>query len=349
MAVRGVLLPKPGTEGTARAKRAHRFLVRSTDLEVDAESVSSEWTSDSETSAGRGRSLCRRRLRPIERVAVRKWRLRHDLLRHERWDASGQLESSSGDDAKSSASDPRSAKSSNSDDSRADDGQDERVLCTSSTSTLHVAPEIRIDRSVVHSGGVGKNEIQWFGPSQRYRCLGFVPSFLSEANISAIESAAQHFSVREVFDRKKTLTYKHRVTRFEMQLRALQPELYARVLALMRRADGAKWRRLRATSEVLYPEIEHIEYNVEREGGPCFIAPHRDNKSAVTLVVMLSAPSAYDGGLSCFRRSGGRSGHREVALRLGDAVLFRGERLLHWVSPVTAGRRVVLQVELSRE
>ena len=68
----------------------------------------------------------------------------------------------------------------------------------------------------------------------------------------------------------------------------------------------------------------------------------------VSLVAMLSAPEAYTGGRSCFRRGAGRSGHREVALGKGDIVLFRGEKLEHWITPVTKGRRTILQIELSR-
>jgi len=156
--------------------------------------------------------------------------------------------------------------------------------------------------------------------------------------------------VQEIHDRKGYLAFKHRVWRFELQLRALQPELYARLMRLMRQADNEKWSKLlkRSKRGRVYPEIEYIDYDVEHEGSACFIEPHVDNKSAVTLVAMLSAPDAYVGGRSCFRRSEGQTGHRELSLQAGDAVLFRGEKLLHWITPVTAGRRVVLQIELSR-
>jgi len=39
---------------------------------------------------------------------------------------------------------------------------------------------------------------------------------------------------------------------------------------------------------------------------------------------------------------------RRVRLQCGDIVIFRGERCEHWIEPVSAGRRVILQVELSR-
>jgi hypothetical protein len=32
----------------------------------------------------------------------------------------------------------------------------------------------------------------------------------------------------------------------------------------------------------------------------------------------------------------------------GDAIVFRGEKCEHWISPVTSGKRTILQIELSR-
>ena len=94
--------------------------------------------------------------------------------------------------------------------------------------------------------------------------------------------------------------------------------------------------------------MEYIEYDVEEMREPCFIEPHVDNKSAVTLVAMLSESKAYTGGRSCFRRSKGSRGHRELALEKGDVVVFRGEKLVHWITPVTQGKRTILQIEMSR-
>jgi len=116
----------------------------------------------------------------------------------------------------------------------------------------------------------------------------------------------------------------------------------------MRRADAEGWQRLRKKKSTVYPEVEYIDYDVAREGGECYIEPHVDNKSGVTLVAMLSERSEYGGGASCFRRAKGNEGHRQVTLQLGDVVMFRGERLLHWITNVTSGRRTILQIELSR-
>merc|ERR1712151_1080891 len=103
----------------------------------------------------------------------------------------------------------------------------------------------------------------------------------------------------------------------------------------MRQADASKWRRLRRNSKRkrVYPEIEYITYDVAEMGEPCFIEPHVDNKSAVTMVAMLSDSQDFVGGRSCFRRSIGRRGYREHELKQGDLVLFRGEKLTHWITP----------------
>lgn len=192
--------------------------------------------------------------------------------------------------------------------------------------------------------------LEWLNSEKRYRCFALNPRFLSEEDINAIHAVAQHPSVKEINDRKGYLAFKHRVWRFEAQLRAVQPGLYNRLIGLMQMADQAKWRRLQKNSKRnrVFPEIEYISYDVAEMGMPCYIEPHVDNKSAVTLVAMLSARGEYVGGCSCFRRADGRKGHRQLELEQGDVVLFRGEKLTHWITPVLAGRRVILQIELSR-
>jgi len=200
----------------------------------------------------------------------------------------------------------------------------------------------------VQKGRPASMRLRWFPAKKSYRSFALAPRWLSSDDICAIHSAAKHGSVREIHDRKGYLAFKHTVWRFEMQLRAMHPGLYVRLMDLMRHADEARWRRLRKKSAKVYPEIEYIEYDVQRMGEPCYIEPHVDNKSAVTLVAMLSDPQDYVGGRSRFRRAEGRQGCREVQLHKGDIVLFRGEKLLHWITPVTSGVRIILQIELSR-
>lgn len=192
--------------------------------------------------------------------------------------------------------------------------------------------------------------LEWVDAGKRYRCFAVARGFLGMEDINSLHACAQHPSVLECNDRKGYLAFLHKVWRFEPQLRALSPDLYNRLIGLMQRADSVKWRRLRKNSKKnrVYPEIEYIRYDVWEMDSPCFIEPHVDNKSAVTLVAMLSSSDEYEGGISCFRRADGTRGSRQMALQQGDVVLFRGEKLTHWITPVTAGRRVILQIELSR-
>merc|ERR1711971_719115 len=190
--------------------------------------------------------------------------------------------------------------------------------------------------------------LKWMYGSKPHRHIAFAPGFLSKQDIEAIHCAAKHPSVREIHDRKGYLAFKHRVVRFEMQLRALFPDLYARLMALMRGADCEAWKKLRKKKNRVYPEIEYIEYDVALENGECYIETHVDNKSGITLVAMLSPSCDYAGGNSCFRRGSGNEGHRQTRMEMGDLVMFRGEKLLHWITNVTSGRRVILQIELSR-
>jgi len=336
------------------------FLIRGTDLEVGGESISSEWTTDSEAEQALqaqkegSRGLLEEKQNRKKRKK-RAWRLKYLLPRPE-------------SDSESSSS--RASSSTSSDTSSSTDGgqigsfkrqrqqvqqqwnlikgkasnfsppSDSPPLLSDSGDRQRLAERFEPERN-------RRGELYWFDAPKKYRGFALAPSFLRQDEIEAIAAAAKHSSVKEINDRKGYLAFKHRVWRFELQLRSLYPDLYARLMALMRSADDAQWQRL-AKSKKVYPEVEYIEYDVDEMGEPCFIEPHVDNKSAVTMVAMLSAPDAYVGGRSCFRRAAGSRGHREVTLQKGDVVLFRGEKLVHWITPVTAGRRVILQIELSR-
>lgn len=336
------------------------FLIRGTDLEVGGESISSEWTTDSEAEqalqAQQGSRGLLEEKQNRKKRKKRAWRLKYLLPRPE-------------SDSDSSSS--RASSSTSSDTSSSTDGgqigsfkrqrqqvQQQWNLIKGKASNFSPPSESppllssdRGDRQRLaerfeperHRRG----ELYWFDAPKKYRGFALAPAFLRQDEIEAIAAAAKHSSVKEINDRKGYLAFKHRVWRFELQLRSLYPELYARLMALMRSADEAQWQRL-SKSKKVYPEVEYIEYDVDEMGEPCFIEPHVDNKSAVTMVAMLSAPDAYVGGRSCFRRAAGSRGHREVTLQKGDVVLFRGEKLVHWITPVTAGRRVILQIELSR-
>mmetsp|Transcript_35741 Transcript_35741/g.76191 ORF Transcript_35741/g.76191 Transcript_35741/m.76191 type:complete len:118 (+) Transcript_35741:2-355(+) len=113
-------------------------------------------------------------------------------------------------------------------------------------------------------------------------------------------------------------------------------------------ADAMIWHRL-SQNKVVYPEAEYIVYDA-RGGTPGEIEPHVDNHSAVTIVVLLSDPGDFEGGTNGFAPAGDERGAppRYLRLQRGDAVIFRGEKLKHWITQVTGGVRVILQIELSR-
>eukprot|EP01062_Namystynia_karyoxenos_P059371 TRINITY_DN50809_c0_g1_i1.p1 TRINITY_DN50809_c0_g1~~TRINITY_DN50809_c0_g1_i1.p1 ORF type:complete len:304 (+),score=80.76 TRINITY_DN50809_c0_g1_i1:80-913(+) len=276
MAVRGEFVEVPVGDGSGGRKRK-LFRVASSALEVDACSVSSEWSSDSrETPSETERWPSKKRRR------VRKWRVAFHTGK------------------------PR-----------------------------HLPPEL------------SEAQVEWLGAEKRHRAICVIRGALRPEDIAAAHAAFRNATTKEILDRKASLAYKHRAYRVEMQMRATAPDTYSRLIGLARYADTRMWRNLGSKCSEVYPEMEYIEYD-HAVMGSCGIEPHVDNKSTVTMVSMLSHPSEYDGGVSCFRRAQGKNGHRELKLGQGDAVFFRGEKLLHWITPVTRGRRVILQNELSR-
>ncbi|CAJ1336166.1 unnamed protein product [Effrenium voratum] len=332
------------------------FLLRNTDLEIGCESISSEWTTDSEAERLHQEQLGSRGI--IEEKQNRRkrkkraWRLRHLLRRGAESDES-QSSSSSSSTSSGSSSSTDGGEVGSFKRQRQQVQQQWKMLKghKSNFSPAGSPPVLAVaapKEGLAEPQSVAVGQLRWFDSSKKYRAFALAPQFLQPSDIEAISLAAKHSSVREINDRKGYLAFKHRVWRFELQLRALFPELYARLMALMRSADEAKWQRLCKKSKKVYPEIEYIEYDVEEMGEPCYIEPHVDNKSAVTMVAMLSPSGAYRGGRSCFRRAEGSRGHRELGLDRGDVVLFRGEKLVHWITPVTEGKRVILQIELSR-
>merc|ERR1719213_371183 len=106
------------------------------------------------------------------------------------------------------------------------------------------------------------------------------------------------------------------------------------------------WHKLHKHKQV-FPEVEYIVYDA-RNGVPGTIEPHVDNHSAVTIVMLLSDSGDFEGGVNCFAPAGGDTESRSLRLQQGDAVLFRGEKLRHWITPVTGGIRTILQVEFSK-
>eukprot|EP00406_Dinophysis_acuminata_P068514 CAMPEP_0179281168 /NCGR_PEP_ID=MMETSP0797-20121207/37013_1 /TAXON_ID=47934 /ORGANISM="Dinophysis acuminata, Strain DAEP01" /LENGTH=364 /DNA_ID=CAMNT_0020989865 /DNA_START=37 /DNA_END=1131 /DNA_ORIENTATION=- len=347
------------------------FVVDRSDLEVESASVSSQWTSESEIELEmpeKGAQCTESSGKPVrKRRQIRKWRLCYPLARRGR----ARSRSGGGSSSSSSSGGSSSTSTSSSSKSAADVSGDEHAARqkrqrlepfwgreaedspdpkAAHDSQPDASPGLQA-RTVKDAEVSRMPPLRWSDSKKRYRCLALAPGFLSSEDIQAVHAAAQHFTVEEIHDRKYSLAFKHKVWRFDLQFRALQPQLYRRLLHLMCQADAEKWQGLPSSAKKkgkVYPEIEYIEYNVEKFGEACFIEPHVDNKSAVTLIAMLSAPSDYTGGMSCFRRTSGSCGHREILMQQGDVALMRGEKLLHWITPVTAGRRAILQIELSR-
>eukprot|EP00931_Biecheleriopsis_adriatica_P074456 TRINITY_DN48508_c0_g1_i1.p1 TRINITY_DN48508_c0_g1~~TRINITY_DN48508_c0_g1_i1.p1 ORF type:complete len:340 (-),score=58.78 TRINITY_DN48508_c0_g1_i1:76-1095(-) len=323
------------------AKRC--FVVANSDLAVEESSVSSDWVTESEGESKPTSNFDVQVCKPEEGVVLkgkkrrrRHWRVKHSLSKHRHL---REGSSSSSETDSSSNSSTSSSSESKSDSDKPPDQRRSRNERRLASNVLDVE---------LQSANPSSSILRWSKGSKRHRDIAFAFGFLNKGDILALARAAHHPTVTEIHDRKAYLAFKHRVVRFEMQLRSLEPALYAKLTALMRLADAEGWRRLRKKRRTVYPEFEYIEYDVNRENGECYIEPHVDNKSGVTLVAMLSEGHEYVGGNSCFRRSKGTEGHRQIRLDQGDVVMFRGEKLLHWITNVVSGRRVILQIELSR-
>jgi hypothetical protein len=174
--------------------------------------------------------------------------------------------------------------------------------------------------------------------------VALLRNFLDKQQIETLHKVAKDPSVAEIDDRAAGLTYKHHVWRLEKQLHESDPDLYERILNAAWSVDAKLWKNLR--DRTIFPEIEYIVYDVEKLGEHGTINRHTDNQSQVSMVILLSDPQEFKGGVNCFEGDGGTE--RRVELRKGDCVFFYGDECTHWITPVSAGRRVILQMELSR-
>lgn len=175
--------------------------------------------------------------------------------------------------------------------------------------------------------------------AEKNLCVARLDGFLAPEEIPAVHELAMSPGAWEIFDRHESLEFFQRVWRIEEVMKQRYGQLYTRLIDAAEAVDMQLWQGLR---DFAAPEIEYIVYDVEELGRPGSIAKHTDNESVVSVVVMLSEPEDYTGGLSCFKGKPAR----KVSLKPGDAVFFRGHSCEHWITPVTAGRRVVLQMEL---
>lgn len=181
--------------------------------------------------------------------------------------------------------------------------------------------------------------------------VALVPAALDRADIDQLHAVARLDTSPNInYDRDDNLDFVHDVWRMELSLSLHCPKLYNKVLALMYEADEALWFKMQKTEvpgsgcryfcdgREIEPEIEYIVYDATQGGKPPGIQPHVDNNSVATLIVMLSEKDSFVGGKNFFEPD------RMCSLGFGDAVVFRGEKVLHWITPVVSGKRTILQV-----
>ncbi|CAE7427154.1 unnamed protein product, partial [Symbiodinium natans] len=164
--------------------------------------------------------------------------------------------------------------------------------------------------------------------------------FFHEDEIASAYDLAQDGEAWAIDDRDEDLGYAHEVWRIEEVLQRRAPGLFEKLIHSAWSVEKRMWGNI---LDFVFPEIEYIEYDVKNLGRPGSIARHTDNDSLITMVVLLSEADAFEGGINCFQ---GAAEERQVRLQRGDAVFFFGDCCHHWITPVTAGCRRILQMEL---
>ena len=178
-----------------------------------------------------------------------------------------------------------------------------------------------------------------------------LPRVLTGIDVAMIGGLLQQYRSIPIEDRAGSL--QRRAYRIEALLLRQDARLYAKLIELIRCVDAGIWRSTERLEQV-YPEFELVEYIIGEQQPAAFVNRHVDSGSVLTLVALLCDAHDFTGGASMFDERGElddsneeRPG-RKLRLEKGDAVVFRGEKLMHWIEPVTRGQRLVLQIELSR-
>lgn len=191
----------------------------------------------------------------------------------------------------------------------------------------------------------------------REKSVVVVKGFFSDSRVAELKNLFQSAeSVYEIKDRKDNLYHAHRAFRVEIALRLKYPKVYRKILGVSSSVCDAVWGGFKEKNirrNRVLPEFEYIVYDAPTGSGRgTFIEPHVDNHSIVTGIVMLSNPDVdFEGGVNRFKGAQSdscESSFREYKLEKGDLVLFRGELVTHWITPVTRGVREIFQWELSR-
>ena len=170
-----------------------------------------------------------------------------------------------------------------------------------------------------------------------------VPGFLSDADIEAIHATAAQV-------RAEKGTAGQRENCFERQVREggrtvfinerlwqLLPDLYARIVATAREADSELWGGLLDGRHAL--SLRSAEYHTVLEEGGLAMPNHLDHGSLVTVDLMLSDTSDFDGGaLQTLEADGSLLTHE---FERGDALFFLSHKY-HAVSALKVRAPCVL-------
>jgi len=119
------------------------------------------------------------------------------------------------------------------------------------------------------------------------------------------------------------------------------PELRRQLMEAAQRVDSDNWQLLGRAVAPVVPRC--VEYHTVEPGGSLPFPTHYDAGSLITIDVMLADRSEYEGGeFSTLECDGTMLKH---PFEKGDALVFVSHKF-HCVSPVTAGQRQVLVMEL---
>jgi hypothetical protein len=235
--------------------------------------------------------------------------------------------------------------------------------------------------------------------------------FFDEAEVEAVRALGTD-PLHAMAIKDRAGMYNHHVWRVEAGLRKMLAPIYWKIAEAGWAVDAAYWgawaipsdwyraqlspeaqayvderqerepltRHGPAEAKTIFPEIEYIEYDVEKLGSDGSFDVHTDNDSGVTMVAMLSDETEYEGGTLRFAQPGADAGHPRpeqedeqldasddhmrmrdlfsephsfvqgfpVRLAKGDALFFRGELVTHGITNVTKGKRAILQMEMTR-
>jgi len=168
-----------------------------------------------------------------------------------------------------------------------------------------------------------------------------LPGFLNEEDMQSIHELA--FAVRAEQGKWHGLATGNWQTTFVNQrLPQLLPELWARMVGAMREADAAHFGVLDEHARHAL-NLRSAEYHEVLPSGGLPIPKHLDYGSILTIDLMLSDTSEFEGGVFSTLEPDGML-HKHTFER-SDAIIFLSHKY-HCVSPVTAGRRNVLVAEL---